>query len=97
MLIEQELKGFIYGNEKIPDAAECFSERKDLAEWRVPAEVRWDWTAATTYHDLPEDLLVIDAASADAREFVKRFETSETKPLELAHSMGVSVIALGEK
>ena len=97
ILIEQELKGFIFGNEKLPDKAERFTERKDLAEWRIPAEVRWDWAAITTHRDLPENLLVIDAGSDDAREFIQRFEASVTDPLDLAHSLGVSVAALGKK
>ena len=97
ILIGQELKGFIYGNEKLPDTAECFTERIDLAEQRVPEKVRWDWVATTTHRDLPENLLVIDAVSNDAREFIQDFEVSEADPIDLAHTLGVSVTALGEK
>jgi hypothetical protein len=97
ILVKQGLKGFVYGNGQLPDTAECFTERIDLAEYRDPEKIRWDWAATTTHRDLPGNLHVIGAKNDDAREFVKRFEMSEAEPLDLAHTLGICVTALGEK
>lgn len=91
-LADKQSEGFIFANVLPPANAEPFEERSDLAEWRVPGEMSWDWVGRTTIEDLPSQLLVIDAPETEAQEFLDIFTQSTLSPLELSVKLGVAVM-----
>ena len=93
---EQKSQGYIYISEAAPPSTICFNDREDIAEWRVPEPLYWDWATSTSAEDLPADLLVIKENDRDAREFIARFAESEKSPLATAQSMGVAVMKLAD-
>jgi hypothetical protein len=93
-MVERQSQGFVYGSERLPACAERFASRKDLAEWRVYEPLVWDWAVTSSVYDLPPDLLVIDADESTAREFIRRFTASNTPPLELSVTLGMTVTPL---
>jgi len=84
--------GFIYANSESPITAAPFEEREDLAEWRVPEPMTWEWVGRTSVRDLPEDLLVVDAASDRAKEFLDLLPLSYDHPLSMSKDNGIAVV-----
>lgn len=91
-LATQKSKGFVYATASPPAGAAPFDERADLAEWRIPESMRWDWVGCTTVADFPPDLLVVDAPAAETQTFLDAFIQSNTPPLELSKRLGITVM-----
>lgn len=93
-LHDNEAQGFVYASHHPPDSAAPFVGREDLAEWRVPEPLRWDWVGRTTIDDLPENILVIDSSEEAARTFLDEVPERSEHPFELSRHMGVLVSRL---
>ena len=94
-LLDNNVGGFVYASLHPPDSAEPFPGREDLAEWRVPEALEWDWVAKTSITDLPNGLMVVDAPREVMHGYLDSVLKSDTTPEAFGQRVGVTVYDFG--